>query len=65
MMFESLLRRLQAITTVKGKLIKYEPKELYTQWAYFRAKILSTKKYFNLNIHIGSFYLALIVYSKI
>jgi hypothetical protein len=30
MMFEFLLRRLQAITTVKGKLIKYEPKELYT-----------------------------------
>jgi hypothetical protein len=48
---EFLLRRLLAIIDRQGNHTKYQPEELYTQWALFQRDFI-------LNIHEGSFYLA-------
>jgi hypothetical protein len=55
---ESLLRRLPAITNGKGNHRKPEPEEPITQAALFRAKSVSIKRWFNLNIHDKPLYLA-------
>jgi hypothetical protein len=39
-LMKSLLRRLQAIIDRQGKHTKYEPEELYTQWALFQGHSL-------------------------
>ncbi len=40
---KSLLERLQTIINGQDNCIKYTPEELYTQWAFFRAKNLFLK----------------------
>ncbi len=50
----SLTRKLQTIKDGEGNHIKYLLEELYIQQAFFRAKIVSKKGKFNLNIHAVS-----------
>jgi hypothetical protein len=59
---EIMPRRLEDIISRKGNPTKYKPEEQYTQWVFSRPKIVSIKSQFNINIHAGSFYVALTLY---